>query len=222
MYPKNDEQYREDRVATFRDGAITDEDGWSIGLPEGFRAEVGETVRYYGEGIGRPVRGLFIGGRKAWYRTVKEQREHDRKQSLEYDASLKRQFGERREEMDATFASLPGAFQQRIERFRRNNPDFRWKYERYELFACQEAVKIARQLKTEEAIEEWSSLSWNEQTEQVSLDDGHSGNTLGIATRLAWLFVGEDPGRVVRMHGALAPLVGSEEYGCVPRPTPCE
>lgn len=48
------------------------------------------------------------------------------------------------------------------------------------------------------------------------ISEGHSGNTFGMACRLAYLYLTE-PENVIKLHGALAPLVGSKEYGCVPR-----
>jgi hypothetical protein len=47
-------------------------------------------------------------------------------------------------------------------------------------------------------------------------DDDHSGNTFGCSVKLALLSL-EQPEGVVLIHGALSPLVGSKEYGCVPR-----
>lgn len=41
----------------------------------------------------------------------------------------------------------------------------------------------------------------------------HSGNTFGAACKLAHCFVAE-PHLISKMHGALCPLVGCEEYGC--------
>jgi hypothetical protein len=48
----------------------------------------------------------------------------------------------------------------------------------------------------------------------VPLADGHSGNTVGCACLLARLYL-TSPEDVARMHGALTPLVGCAEYGCV-------
>lgn len=45
--------------------------------------------------------------------------------------------------MDVDYENLPDAFKKRIDRFRANNPDFRFEFESYELFCCMEAVKIA-------------------------------------------------------------------------------
>ena len=36
------------------------------------KPKVGMTARFYGEGIGRPVRGLFLAGKRVFYRTGEE------------------------------------------------------------------------------------------------------------------------------------------------------
>ena len=79
---------------------------------------------------------------------------------------------------------------------------------------CEDAVKIANALRTPAAIKDWSQLPWEQQTAAVpDLNDGHSGNSFGAATRLAWLFL-SDPDAIPREHGALCPLVGCRRYGC--------
>lgn len=47
----------------------------------------------------------------------------------------------------------------------------------------------------------------------IGSDDGHSGNTFGMAMRLAWLYI-EHPDFVAKEHGAMVPLVGCKDYGC--------
>ncbi len=55
--------------------------------------------------------------------------------------------------------------------------------------------------------------------------DEHSGNTFGVACKLAHCYAAE-PDLVPKMHGALCPLVGCESYGCwsttVGQPGPTE
>ena len=128
-------------------------------------------------------------------------------------------FEESRESMDAQYEALPRIFRERLDKFRRNNPDFRWKYEPYELFVCEEAVRIAEELETPDEVVAFGKMTYEEQKARVTLSDGHSGNTFGMVMRLAYLFLSDEAG-VEQMHGALAPLVGSEEYGCVPTPAP--
>lgn len=205
-------------------------DGMGIGLrkqyddapPHGIVPKVGDIVREWGRGFGYPVRGMaFFNGtewRVAYYRTEQEDRDHSAALAIMAEAKREAEFERSgRAELDAKYAALPPIFQRRIDKFRANNPDFRWKYEGYEMFTCEQAVVIADALKTREAIEAWRDLSWEEQRRAVpGLSDDHNGNTFGAACVLAVLYL-EHPEGVEQMHGALAPLVGSAEYGCVPR-----
>jgi len=126
------------------------------------------------------------------------------------------QFEKDREKLDADFKELPQLFQERIEKFRSNNPDFRWDFESYELFCCKQALLIANALKTPEAIKAFSEKPFHEQEKEVLfLSDEHSGNSFAVAVKLAFFYV-TNPANVVKMHGALAQLVGSRAYGDVP------
>lgn len=192
---------------------------------------VGNTLRLYGRGMGFPVRGILIGEdvpagkalglvtwRTAFYLTTEEHEAKRIADHAESERSQREQFEkEGRAKLDAQYDALPDLFKRRIDKFRANNPDFRWKYESYEMFCCTQAVAFADALKTVDALNAWRALDWKEQREQVpAMDDGHSGNTFGAACALAALYLSR-PDDVVRLHGALAPLVGSEEYGCIPK-----
>jgi hypothetical protein len=140
---------------------IRRDDGWSFYLakqydddaPHGIVPQVGDEVRFYGRGIGSVVRGIRIGHRVVFYRTEQQQRDHDHalvaidqaKQLHEFETSG-------RARLDADYATLPDVFKRRIDKFRANNPEFRWKYEGYEMFCCTEAVKLATHLGTEDAL----------------------------------------------------------------------
>jgi hypothetical protein len=146
-------------------------------------------ARFYGRGFGSIVRGLFLDGRRVFYRTAAEEESRHRAWVLDREAQQKAQF-----EGD------------------------RAAYEGYELFVCEEAVKLIDALKMAEAVIAFQALCWNEQIARVPTMSGeHSGNTFGMACLLAHEFL-VHPERVKRWYGALAPLVGSQEYGCVPRP----
>lgn len=246
-YPEDDSQFtvhRIDSVARLREGggwSITNEDGWSLFVPADspVKPEAGMEARFYGKGIGFTVRGLFIDGQKVYYRTEAEQEEEHRKWCLEEERKSKFEFEENRADWDRRVSELPDVFQRRIAKFRKNNPNFRWQYEKYELFCCEQAMVIATALDTRQpdgplsddarernsdqfrealraTFAAFQDMPWNEQVERVpELSDGHSGNTFGCACRLAYFYI-TDPELVVKMHGALAPLVGSKEYGCVP------
>lgn len=249
-YPADDDAFEDarlDEVKAHEEGyEITQSNRWSFfiakeydGVAHGIVPAVGDTVRMYG-GSGRPVRGLFVNGRRIYYRTEEQQDELAARQLAEEDSKRRRKFEEAgRAVLDAKYAALPPIFQARIDRFRQNNPEFRWLYEEYEMFCCEEAVKLAQHLGSVEAMERYCALAssetfganqaqwhaeWQEQKaidRAAGLSDGHSGNTHGAAAMLALLYL-RQPGDVARMHGALAPLVGSEEYGDVPQTPPTE
>lgn len=195
--------------------------------------KAGDSLRLCGS-FGFPVRGAIVDGVLIYYRTEAEEQARHKRDVAERQAQRRREFEEKgRAELDAKYNALPPIFQARIDKFRHNNPDFRWEYEGYEMFCCEEAVKLARHLGTVEAMEHYVSLTrdtnirtdeaqWHrEWEEQKSIDraaglaDGHSGNTHGTAVALAFWYL-KQPENVQRMHGALALLVGSFAYGCVP------
>jgi hypothetical protein len=56
----------------------------------------------------------------------------------------------------------------------------------YNLFAMEQGILIAESLQTKEAIIDFKDKGWDEQKKLVpGLDDGHSGNTFGMALRFA-------------------------------------
>jgi hypothetical protein len=205
-------------VKEVSDDSFNRDDGWTFGIQEewGIKIKPGDVARFYGRGIGSTVRGLDINGVPCYYRTEKQQEEEHAKWVREREAEQKAEFEKNKASLDEKYNNLPAIFQRRIDKFRKNNPDFRWKYEAYEMFCCEQAVVIAKTLETVQAIENFIKLPFDAQKALVSeLSKDHSGNTFGCSVRLAYLYVGELPENVVKLHGALAPLVGSKEYGCV-------
>jgi hypothetical protein len=178
-----------------------------------FTPTVGMKVKYYGKGIGHPIRGVVINDIIFFYRSEEEAKEDHKKYCDELDKKYVEEFEQNKSVMDADYNALPEVFQKRIDRFRSHNKEFRWRYEQYEMFCCKEAIKIATTLKTFEAIKAWKESPQGEQIKLVDLDHGHSGNSFGCATVLAMLYVSK-PDMVVDMHGALTPLVGCKDYGC--------
>lgn len=162
------------------------------------------------------VRGLMLNGVEIYYKTDAELQSEWAKQASIWEQHKKNKFEAARPALDRSFLALPDVFQRRISRFRANNPDFRWKYESYEMWVCEEAVRFTTHFKTAEALLAWAKLPYDKQQETFSYSDGHSGNTYGCAVRLAELFITQ-PENVVWLPGAMAAIVGSKEYGCVPR-----
>lgn len=221
-YPEHDDAYEECDCVSLDGGAIKRSDGWSFCIDPAWPVQprVGSRLRFYGRGIGFPVRGLYIDGRCAYYRTEAEEREKGERDQADRDAAAKADFEARRATLDAEYAALPPHFQRRIDRFRRDGgPDWRWQYEAYEMSCCTDAVRMATALGSVEALATFRELPWDEQIKAVpGLFDGHSGNSFGFAMRLArWHMT--KPENVEREHGALVPLVGCERYGCKHTPS---
>jgi hypothetical protein len=131
------------------------------------------------------------------------------------DADRMERFVEDRPRLDAEYAALPLRFRRRFDRFRRHDPDFRWKHEAYEMSCAVDAVKIAAACGTPEAVREFRDLPWERQREIIpTLYEGHSGNSFAFACRLASLYLTR-PALVEFDHGALCILSGCEGYGHV-------
>jgi hypothetical protein len=204
--------------------SITDEHG-TLFLSDGVNVDlpIGATVEYWGKGFGYTIRGAAVDGHVLYYRTATEQKAKDEADKQIREDKKRAEFEHNRSKLDADYNSLPETFKARIDRFRNGNPDFRWEYESYEMMCCTEALKIAKYCSINriaddeeptaaENILAYRNLPYEDQ-EKAGISDGHSGNSLGMAIRLAYLWV-TDPGFVEFEHGALTMLVGCEDYGC--------
>lgn len=175
--------------------------------------EPGMPIRLYGRGFGSPVRGVATDACVYYYETEDEYEARFRREQEERTRKNREDFDANRDTFDKDVALLPLPFQRRINYFLDGVEDWGPKFGGYELFTCQEAVKIAETLKTGDAIDAFHELPFEEQQACVELADGHSGNTFGAACMLAKLYLTQ-PELVPKMHGALCPLVGCENYGC--------
>lgn len=240
MSIEHDPAFEEVTIAEVReeDGgwSIKRSDGWSFFVPKTSPVvpAIGMTARFYGKGIGFVVRGLVIDGQTVFYRTEAQQKALAEEESRKREQEQKYDFKKNRAAMDRRYRALPEVFQRRLDKFRTNNPDFRWRFEGYEMFCCEQAVVIADAMlakarsETQAAgmtveevaaiyVKHFHGLEWEQQKLVVpAISDGHSGNTFGCAVTLAVQYLSV-PENVVKMYGAMAPLVGSEEYGCVPK-----
>lgn len=222
---------------------FTTSDGWSFGSAKSWHIKIkaGDKARFYGKGFGMPIRGLDINGVQCFYRTERQEEEKHQLWVKNYEAKKRAEFEKNKASLDESYNNLPEIFQKRIDKFRTNNPEFRWEFESYEMFCCEQAVLIATAIgknlvdkavteglplqeakkviaeRAPIALKKFSDMSWKKEKKMVpGLSDGHSGNTFGCAVALAGLYMSESPENVEKLYGALAPLVGSEEYGCVP------
>lgn len=93
MYPTNDHQFRDTVilvVSALADGwSIEEENGWAFFVPADspVKPKAGMLARFYGRGIGFPVRGLFLAGKKVFYRTAEEDQKHQANQLYGANAS---------------------------------------------------------------------------------------------------------------------------------------
>ena len=178
--------------------------------------KIGDTLEIRVKGASL-IAGLKINGEVVFDKTDDEIDSEHAAMIAAKDAQDREAFEKNRTQLDADYESLPDIFKQRIDRFRGNNPDFRWKYEGYEMFCCKQALILAEELKTVDALKEFHAMDYEDQRKRVpALSDQHSGNTFGCSCSLAAWWI-QKPENVIKLHGALAPLVGSKEYGCVPR-----
>lgn len=223
--PVIDNQFEDVTVAEVKGDSFTRSDGWSFFMPKDspVKPKVGQRARFYGKGIGYPVRGLFLDGKEVFYRTELEEKKRHEKQVAESQAKKRADFEAKRAEHDARIAALPEAFRQRIAKFQASGPDWRWEFEPYELFCCEEAVRLAEHAGNcppTTTMAEWLSAfvkATADVQRKLAPDmkiEEHSGNTFGCTVMLARLYLGDDPTLVIDAHGALAPLVGCQEYGC--------
>lgn len=89
MYPENDDKFEDVRVESVDGNSIKREDGWSFFVPDDspIKPAPGMMARFYGRGIGYPVRGLFLDGRKVFYRTEAEEVTHFNQQTYGADCA---------------------------------------------------------------------------------------------------------------------------------------
>lgn len=222
MRSSADVEYVEHTITQVREEgdyySIEAEDGWLSVEKAKFvvAPKVGQRARYFGRGFGFPVRGLAIDGVEIYYETHDEYYHRQRAEQVIAESARKAEADANEAEREARVAALPECFQKRIRRFRANNPSFYYQHEGYEMASCVDAVKIAGSCETVEAVRAFHELSWDEQKARVpDLSEGHSGNTFGMAVRLAHHFL-KDERLVFAEHAAISALVGCEEAGCQP------
>jgi hypothetical protein len=195
--------------------AVTRSDGWSFGWPHpGWVPAVGDTARFYGRGIGFIVRGVVVFSgdvaRVVYYRSEFEQQAENDRQLAKAQAEREAALDAERDDRDRRWAALPEQYRARLARFTAaKGDDWRRDHESYELFCCEQGHAIAEAMRqrgttTADDMTRFHRLPWQEQRALVpAIDDGHSGNTFGMACRLA-LWELTRPENVAREHGALS------------------
>lgn len=206
--------------------------------------KAGQLVRYYfmgrDAGIGATIRGLDFEGRHCRYETEQQVMDQRKKWIEDSENRDRQKFQEEKALLDKRYNQFPAVFKQRIDKFRNNNPDFRWKYEASESELCRQAVLLAKYLHTKTGarqkigkIPEADKKSYSESIEeyakqfeklpvkmQVDLvkgySDSHSGNSESHVLMLAYFYL-TNPLKVIMFHGWLSIICGSEEFGDVPR-----
>jgi len=217
-YLETDTQYQEHII----DKVVDADDSWEICVQDGgclnipkteFTPRAGMMARFYGKGFGYFVRGVTICWTPIFYRTPEEADQDHKNWCKKNDREKARNLKKNLKSMDADYNSLPEVFKKRIDRFREANPNFRRDFEGYEMFTIKEAIKIANAVKDPDKIDEFYKRPFEEQVKIANIDEGHSGNTFGCACSLAMWYL-QQPENVIKVHGAMANLVGCEAYGC--------
>ena len=196
--------------------SISLEDGKGFGLDAkyGYEPKVGDRIELFTINFSQ-IRGVAANGKFIFYKPDEQIKQKHKEWLDNHEKEKQEAFKKNKLKLDADYDALPKEFKARIDKFRKNNPRFRIDYEPYEMFCCKEAIKIATACKTPEAVREFKELDWDRQKEMIDIDDGHSGNTFGCATSLAYWYLKERV-NVAKMHGSLSPLVGSKAFGDIP------
>lgn len=217
----SDTQYQDSIITAVTErenGYEISHDDWTVWCPKvgGLEApKVGERLRLYGRGLGFTVRGIVVEDRVYSYLTEAQEAARHDEWCRQQEAIREKELSDNLVERDRRITALPEVFRARITKFQNDGGhEFRRDFEGYELFCCEQAVEIAKSLKTREAVKRFQTANWEAQKILVpNLSDDHSGNTFGVAIALAYCYL-ENLEFVSKLHGALTPLVGCEKYGC--------
>ena len=184
--------------------------GFTLDKKHGVEPKVGDDIELRCV-RGCTIRSVKINGSYVFNKTDKDLDCEHKEMVADMHEKKKKKFEEEKDELDATYDSLPPVFQRRLDRFRKGKAEFRWSLESYEMFCCQEALVIAKYCGSAEGVREFNTSSYDEQSKVIS--DQHSGNTMGTACTLAYWYL-ECPDVVEYLHGALVPMTGCKDYGC--------
>ena len=192
-YKETDKEYQEYTLADVKETddqwTLKTDSGWYLCVKkvEGHTPETGQPLRFYGKGIGCTVRGVDIDGVNYYYKTPAQQEANHKKWCDDLDKERRESYEKNKDKYKVDYDGLPEVLQKRMDRLIGKSPDNRHEWEPYEIYILTESVKILDALKTPEKIESFKDMSFALQKSLVpSLDEGHSGNTFGCATRMAF------------------------------------
>lgn len=171
----------------------------------------GQVIKMYPHDVSATLRGVVIDGVTVYYRTEEESVAWLAEQIAADEAVRQQNFLETRDVYAKRVAALPEPLQARFAYFSHANPDFDWKYGNYELFVCEEAVKIAVAFPSAEAIRVFAKDPFGNGA-KIMLSSDHSAHTFQMAAFIARTLV-DAPSELLDVPGALATIVGSAEYG---------
>lgn len=203
--------------------AISQHRGLLVKAKWGKTPKVGDTLIVIEAKNGR-IRGLVLNQDLLFYHDDLHLELYRRRKLSEAQREKLETFERQRADLDATYRSLPRVFKMRIDRFRREGPNFRINFESYDMMTCQQATIMQQQLIKPREVKRFAKLDYSLQKLRVAgLDEGHSGNSFGFSCRLAyWYAIYRTTKKprlkervkqcIIQNCGALAPLVGSDAY----------
>lgn len=187
-YLPQDQEYKEYTLTSVKDNGKE----WDIGSYVGqllipktsFIPESGMRVKYYGKGFGYTIRGVVIEDTPIYYKTAKEADQVHKKWCDKMEREQKKLYLKHKKDIRKRINALPEPLKNRMVRFGKEKADFnRYDYVSYELYCCEEAVKILKTFDDPENIVKWAREGYDRTV--CAVDDGHTGNTIGGAARLA-------------------------------------
>jgi hypothetical protein len=123
--------------------------GFSVYIPwplESPQPVIGDTVRLWNGGLGSRTKGISLWKDNdwvhIWYETAEEQKIAHEKWVENYHIRLHEEFEQNKDKLDAEYEKLPTPLKNRLDRFRAEDPDFRWKEEFYEMASIAEAARL--------------------------------------------------------------------------------
>lgn len=169
---------------------------------------VGEVVRIYWGLTRNEVRGLVVGGRVYFYKTMAEAKAEHMAWQRKRDSEARARFPE----YDRRYNALPEPFRRRIDHFRRQ-PRFRLELEDADLYICELAVRLANACGSSEAVARFIRLPYDLQilTYPWLVTNREPREALSVVYQLAFFWL-HAPDRLIEVPGALEYLSG-EGYG---------